>query len=52
MKGLAAFQVSDAQDSIYYFRAVTENCPKTFLARYAEQYLAELRRTEDKESEE
>lgn len=48
MKGLAAFLLSDTHESVYYFRTVKENCPKTFLARYAEQYLAELKRTEDK----
>ena len=46
MKALAAFHLNDRDESVHGFMSAKEMCEKTFLAKYAEQYLKELRRAD------
>ncbi len=43
LKGVAACIMEDKEEAIYRFMSVKENCGKTVLAKFAEQYLSNLK---------
>ena len=43
LKGVAAYIMGDKEEAIYRFMSVKENCGKTVLAKFAEQYLSNFK---------
>lgn len=51
MRGVASHRLGDTEDCIYRFMTVKERYPRTVLARYAEDYLREIKRAENNDGE-